>query len=179
VASTNSGLGTPQQTSCLPMHSPMKLTMIKTPNVSATGSATNSADISESPSPYGISQRPLIKSPTGCTLPPEPCLMSITTIAHQAQGICTGEVITKLAEDTYFLRVDNRVTQVPPLRIREHENHEATSRSPVGNGHNRTRGDQPQNPNCTKASAGGPSQGGNSAGNTDRRRRYSRRCQPR
>jgi hypothetical protein len=27
-----------------------------------------------------------------------------------------GEVIAKLVEDTYFMRVDNRVTQVPPLR---------------------------------------------------------------
>jgi hypothetical protein len=93
----------------------------------------------------------------------EQCLMSISTIAHQAQGICAGEVIAKLAEDTYFMRVDNRVTQVHPPRTREHENHEATSRSPA-NGHNRTRGELPQNPNRTRASAGGPSQGGNSAG---------------
>jgi hypothetical protein len=28
-----------------------------------------------------------------------------------------GEVITKLAEDAYFMRVDNRVTQVPPSGI--------------------------------------------------------------
>jgi hypothetical protein len=28
-----------------------------------------------------------------------------------------GEVIAKLAEDAYFMRVDNRVSQVPPLRI--------------------------------------------------------------
>jgi hypothetical protein len=26
------------------------------------------------------------------------------------------EVIAKLAEDAYFMRVDNRVTQVPPVR---------------------------------------------------------------
>jgi hypothetical protein len=26
-----------------------------------------------------------------------------------------GEVIAKITEDTYFMRVDNRVTQVPPL----------------------------------------------------------------
>jgi hypothetical protein len=45
---------------------------------------------------------------------PEQCLMSITTIACQAQGMRTGEVIAKLAEDAYFMRVDNRVTQVPP-----------------------------------------------------------------
>jgi hypothetical protein len=45
---------------------------------------------------------------------PEQCLMSITTIARQAQGMRTGEVIAKLAEDAYFMRVDNRVTQVPP-----------------------------------------------------------------
>jgi hypothetical protein len=90
--------------------------------------------------------------------------MSITTIARQAQGLRTGEVIAKLAEDAYFMRVDNRVTQVPPPRTREHENHEATSRSPAGNGRNRPREKQPQNPNRIRASAGGPSQGGNSAG---------------
>jgi hypothetical protein len=45
---------------------------------------------------------------------PEQCLTSITTIARQAQGICAGEAIAKLAEDAYFMRVDNRVTQVPP-----------------------------------------------------------------
>jgi hypothetical protein len=28
-----------------------------------------------------------------------------------------GEVITKLAEDAYFMRVDNRVTQVPPSEL--------------------------------------------------------------
>jgi hypothetical protein len=90
--------------------------------------------------------------------------MSITTIACQAQGIRAGEVITKLAEDAYFKRVDNRVTQVPPSRTRDHTHHEATSRSPADGGRNRSRGELPQNSNCTKASAGGPSQGGNSAG---------------
>jgi hypothetical protein len=40
--------------------------------------------------------------------------MSITAITHQAQGIRAGEVIAKLAEDAYFMRVDNRVTQPPP-----------------------------------------------------------------
>jgi hypothetical protein len=40
---------------------------------------------------------------------PEQCLISITAIAHQAQGIRAGEVIAKLAEDAYFMRVDNRV----------------------------------------------------------------------
>jgi hypothetical protein len=39
---------------------------------------------------------------------PEQCLMSITAIARQAQGIRAGEVIAKLAEDAYFMRVDNR-----------------------------------------------------------------------
>jgi hypothetical protein len=33
--------------------------------------------------------------------------MSITAIARQAQGIRAGEVIAKLAEDAYFMRVDN------------------------------------------------------------------------
>jgi hypothetical protein len=88
---------------------------------------------------------------------PEQGLMSITTIACQAQGMRVGEVIAKLAEDTYFTRVDNRVTQVPPLRTREPDNHEATSRSPADNGRNRTRGELPQNPNRTRALAGGPS----------------------
>jgi hypothetical protein len=90
--------------------------------------------------------------------------MSITTIARQAQGMRAGEVIAKLAEDAYFMRVYNKVTQVTPLRIREPNNHEATSRSPANNECNRTRGDLPQNPNRTRAEAGGPSQAGNSAG---------------
>jgi hypothetical protein len=61
------------------------------------------------------------------------------------------------------MRVDNRVTQVPPLRNREAD-HEATSRSPADDGRNLTRGELPQNPNRTRASAGGPSQGVHSAG---------------
>jgi hypothetical protein len=93
---------------------------------------------------------------------PEQCLMSITTIARQAQGMRAGEVIAKLTEDAYFMRVDNRVTQVPPIRNRQQDN-EATSRS-ADIGRNRTRGELPANPNCTRASAGGPSHGGNSAG---------------
>jgi hypothetical protein len=86
-----------------------------------------------------------------------------TTIARQAQGMRVGELITKLAEDAYFKRVDNRVTQVPPFRTREAD-HEATSRSPADNGRNHTREELPQNANRTRASAGGPSQGGHSAG---------------
>jgi hypothetical protein len=43
--------------------------------------------------------------------------MSITTIERQAQGMRTGEVIAKLAEDAYFMRVDNRIAQVPPSGI--------------------------------------------------------------
>jgi hypothetical protein len=66
---------------------------------------------------------------------PEQCLMSITAIACQAQGIHAGEVIAKLAEDAYFMRVDNRVTQPPPAR--NHDN-EATIRS-ADLGCNRTR----------------------------------------
>jgi hypothetical protein len=34
---------------------------------------------------------------------PEQCLMSITTIARQAQGMRAGPVIAKLAEDAYFM----------------------------------------------------------------------------
>jgi hypothetical protein len=89
----------------------------------------------------------------------EQCLMSITAIARQAQGIRAGEVITKLAEDAYFMRVDNRVTQPPPARNRDNE---ATSHS-ADLGRNRTRAELPANPNRTRANAGGPSQGGNSA----------------
>jgi hypothetical protein len=89
--------------------------------------------------------------------------MSITMIARQAQGMRAGEVIAKLVENSYFMRVDNIVTQVPPLRTREAE-HEATSRSPADNGRNHTRGELPQNPKRTRAFARGPSQGGHSTG---------------
>jgi hypothetical protein len=85
--------------------------------------------------------------------------MSITAIACQAQGIRAGEVIAKLAEDAYFMRVDNRVTQPPPVRNRDNE---ATSRS-ADLGRNRTRAELPAQPNRTRANAGGPSQAGNSA----------------
>jgi hypothetical protein len=47
--------------------------------------------------------------------------MSITAIARQAQGIRAGEVIAKLAEDAYFMRVDNKVSQPPPARNRDNE----------------------------------------------------------
>jgi hypothetical protein len=88
--------------------------------------------------------------------------MSITTIAQQAQGMSAGEVIAKLAEDAYFMRVDNRVTQVPPVRNRQQDN-EATSRS-ADIGRNRTRAELPANPNRTRATDGGPPHGGNNAG---------------
>jgi hypothetical protein len=107
---------------------------------------------------------------------PEQCLMSITTIAHQAQGMRAGEVIAKLAEDAYFMRVDNRVTQVPPVRNCQHDN-EATSRS-ADIGRNRTRGELPTNPNRTRASAGGPSHGGNNAGGAGGNREIIPHCDP-
>jgi hypothetical protein len=93
---------------------------------------------------------------------PEQCLMSIIMIAHQAQGMRAGQVITKLAEDAYFMRINNRVTQVPPVRNRQHDN-KATSRS-ADIGRNRTRAELPANPNRTRATAGGPFHGGDSAG---------------
>jgi hypothetical protein len=93
---------------------------------------------------------------------PEQCLMSITTIARQAQGMRARQVIVKLAEDAYFMRVNTRVAQPPP--IRNHDN-EATSRS-ADLGRNRTRAELPVNPNRTRATAGGPSQGGNSTAAT-------------
>jgi hypothetical protein len=89
---------------------------------------------------------------------PEQCLMSIIAIARQAQGIRAGEVIAKLAEDAYFMRVDNRINQPPPARNRDNE---ATSRS-ADLGRNRTRAELPAHPNRTRANIGGPSQGGNS-----------------
>jgi hypothetical protein len=47
--------------------------------------------------------------------------MSITTIARQAQGMRAGQVIAKLAEDAYFMRVNTRVAQPPPVRNRDNE----------------------------------------------------------
>jgi hypothetical protein len=84
--------------------------------------------------------------------------MSITAIARQAHSIRAGEVIAKLAEDAYFMRVDNRVNQPPPARPRDNE---ATSRS-ANNGPNRTRAELPAQPNRTRGNAGGPPQSGNS-----------------
>jgi hypothetical protein len=84
--------------------------------------------------------------------------MSITVIARQAQGIRAGEVIAKLAEDAYFMRVDNRVNQPPLARNRDNE---ATSRS-VDLGRNRTRAKLPTQPNRTRANVSEPSQGVNS-----------------
>jgi hypothetical protein len=89
---------------------------------------------------------------------PEQSLMSIIAIARQAQGIRAGEVIAKLAEDAYFMRVDNRVNQPPPAR---HRDKEATSRS-ANLGPNRTRAELPAQPNRTRSNASGPPQGGNS-----------------
>jgi hypothetical protein len=60
--------------------------------------------------------------------------MSITAIARKAQRIRAGEIIAKLAEDAYFMRVDNRVNQPPPARNRDNE---ATIRS-ANPGPNRT-----------------------------------------
>jgi hypothetical protein len=70
-----------------------------------------------------------------------------------------GQVITKLAEDAYFMRVNTRVAQPPSVRNRDNE---ATSRS-ADLGRNRTRAELLAIPNCTRATAGGPSEGGNSA----------------
>jgi hypothetical protein len=58
------------------------------------------------------------------------------------------------------MRVNNRVTQAPPVKNRDNE---ATSRS-ADIGHNRTRAELLANPNRTRATAGGPSHGGDSAG---------------
>jgi hypothetical protein len=70
-----------------------------------------------------------------------------------------GQVIAKLAEYAYFMRVNTRVAQPPPVRNRDNK---ATSRS-ADLGSNRPRAELPANPNHTRATAGGPSQGGNSA----------------
>jgi hypothetical protein len=70
-----------------------------------------------------------------------------------------GQVIAKLEEDAYFMRVNTRVAQPPPIRNRDNE---ATSHS-ADLGRNHTRAELPANPNRTRAMAGEPSQGGNSA----------------
>jgi hypothetical protein len=70
-----------------------------------------------------------------------------------------GQVIAKLAEDAYFMRVNTKVAQPPPVRNRDNE---GTSRI-VDLGRNLTRAELPANPNRTRATAGGPSQAGNSA----------------
>jgi hypothetical protein len=70
-----------------------------------------------------------------------------------------GQVIAKLAEYAYFMRVDNRVAQSPPVRNRDNV---ATSRN-ADLGCNRTRAELPAQPNYTRANAGGLSQGGNRA----------------
>jgi hypothetical protein len=48
---------------------------------------------------------------------PEKCLMSITTIARQAQGMRAGEVIAKLAEDAYFMRVEIELLKCLPSEL--------------------------------------------------------------
>jgi hypothetical protein len=55
------------------------------------------------------------------------------------------------------MRVDNRVTKVPLVKTHEPNHHEATSHSPADGGRNHTHGEQPPNPNRSRASAGGPS----------------------
>jgi hypothetical protein len=59
---------------------------------------------------------------------PEQCLMSITTIARKAQGMRAGQVIAKLAEDAYFMRVNTRVAQPPP--VRNHDNGNKSQHGP-------------------------------------------------
>jgi hypothetical protein len=51
--------------------------------------------------------------------------MSITAIARQAQGMRAGEVIAKLAEDAYFMRVDNRVAQSLPRQEPRQRSHKS------------------------------------------------------
>jgi hypothetical protein len=85
--------------------------------------------------------------------------MSITMIARQAQGMRAGEVTAKLTEDAYFMRVHKRVTQVPPVRNRQQDNEDTSPSTDIGR--NRTQGELPANPDHTRASARGPSHGGN------------------
>jgi hypothetical protein len=55
--------------SCLPTHPHTRPTPTGTPDVNATESGTNGADIFASPYPSGTSRRTSTKSKTGCTLP--------------------------------------------------------------------------------------------------------------
>jgi hypothetical protein len=66
---------------------------------------------------------------------------------------------------------------VPLVRNRQPVN-EATSRSLADNGRNRTRGELSTNPNRTRASAGGPSHGSNSAGGAGGNRDIVPHCDP-
>jgi hypothetical protein len=77
--------------------------------VSATGSVTNGVDQVES-LPIRNLTEVLNQVESQVHTTPEQCPMSITTIARQAQGMRAGEVIAKLTEDAYVMRVNNRVT---------------------------------------------------------------------
>jgi hypothetical protein len=73
-----------------------------------------------------------------------------------------GQVIAKLAQDAYFMRVDNRVTQVPPVKNRQQDNEATSPNADIDR--NRTRAELPAKPNRTRATVGGPSHDGNCAG---------------
>jgi hypothetical protein len=113
-------------------------------DVNAIESGTNGADASAKSLPIRNLAEALDQVERRVHTTLEQCLMSITTIACQTQRMHAGEVIAKLAEDAYFMRVDKRVTHVPPVRNRQQDN-EATSRS-ADIGRNRTRGELPGQP---------------------------------
>jgi hypothetical protein len=138
------------------MNPQMRQLMTRMPDATAIGNGPNTADVSER-LPIRNLNEALDKVANRVHTTLKQRLMSITMIARQAQGLHAGEVIAKLVEDAYFMRVDNRVTQVPPLKTHEPRQHEATSRNPVECGCNQTRGEQPSNPNRSRDSVGGPS----------------------
>jgi hypothetical protein len=152
-----STLKTSPLTSSLLMLQQTRPLQTETLDVSVTGSAANVAGALRDNFPVRNLAEALEEVESRVHTTPEQYLMSITTIARQAQGIRDGEVIAKLAEDAYFMWVDNRVNQPPPAR---HHDNEATSRS-ANNDPNRTRAELPAQPNHTRSNAGGPPQGGN------------------
>jgi hypothetical protein len=145
------------------MHPPMKPMTTRMPDVSATGSEMNDADISANLSPSGISQRSRLSRQPGAHYP-----RTVPHVYHHdsasGSGDTRGQSHHQAGGRCLLHGVDNRVTQAPPLRTHEPRHHKATSRSPADGGRNHSRGEQPQNPNRFRASAGGPSQGGNSSG---------------
>jgi hypothetical protein len=80
-------------TSCLPMRLLMKPMMTRTPDVNTTRSENERRKRIRETLPIRNLSETLDQVANRVHTTPEQCLMSITKIARQAQGIRTGEVI--------------------------------------------------------------------------------------